>query len=220
MGSSPLARGGPTRRRTGARAAGLIPARAGRTGKLLEGSDTAPGSSPLARGGHRLATLGGELGGLIPARAGRTPSRDHFRPARWAHPRSRGADHLSLPANRREEGSSPLARGGHGGTHAAAGRAGLIPARAGRTLTAARRTSSGRAHPRSRGADAAALKAAVDRAGSSPLARGGRRLHARSRIPRGLIPARAGRTTLTLARTSPLRAHPRSRGADVSPSFE
>ena len=111
-GSSPLARGGLRTHRRGFCYSGLIPARAGRTVRvrLLDGGDGAhprsrgadrvapchwwwgSGSSPLARGGRGLTCIGTQTVRLIPARAGRTPSRSCTIAARWAHPRSRGAD--------------------------------------------------------------------------------------------------------------------------------
>ena len=110
-GSSPLARGLRWRRcRLGGRG-GIIPARAGFTGRcrsgcgcgswdhprsrgVYAGHDAArcgrPGSSPLARGLHSRGDLGHAADRIIPARAGFTTGR------------SRGASQL---------GSSPLARG-------------------------------------------------------------------------------------------------------------
>ena len=49
-------------------------------------------------------------------------------------------------------------------------------------------------------------------AGSSPLTRGKRAGHARPATRSGLIPAHAGKTSPTRARTVTWRAHPRSRG--------
>ena len=70
------------------------------------------------------------------------------------------------------------------------------------------------AHPRSRGADFHASIRARYASGSSPLARGG--LHRPRRLfrGRGLIPARAGRTSSSATLTCSTGAHPRSRGAD------
>ena len=48
--------------------------------------------------------------------------------------------------------------------------------------------------------------------GSSPLARGTQRRLGALSIVRGLIPARAGNTALTVRLSPALRAHPRSRG--------
>ena len=130
-GSSPLARG---TRQSGAgklTRRGLIPARAGNTGRVAVTGGVRrahprsrgehrlsahlyfdlPGSSPLARG----TLTGGAPAicrvGLIPARAGNTCFRLSVRLASRAHPRSRG-EHLKIwsgpPVVR---GSSPLARG-------------------------------------------------------------------------------------------------------------
>ena len=152
-GSSPLARGPLSATRTVSDKTGLIPARAGTTGELLEswGSLRAHprsrgdhcrrgvtfrsplGSSPLARGPPDTRAAGGEFVGLIPARAGTTCRPTPTRRSEGAHPRSRG-DHL--PRGRRRPrvwGSSPLARGPHGGVSLVVPRPGLIPARAGTT---------------------------------------------------------------------------------------
>ena len=152
-GSSPLARGPLSATRTVSDKTGLIPARAGTTGELLEswGSLRAHprsrgdhcrrgvtfrsplGSSPLARGPPDTRAAGGEFVGLIPARAGTTLVRAGRRGFRRAHPRSRG-DHspcgcrLAVP-----EGSSPLARGPPEESLNFHGVWGLIPARAGTT---------------------------------------------------------------------------------------
>ena len=113
------------------------------------------------------------------------------------------------------KGSSPLARGGLPTLRLIAVDSGLIPARAGRTSSSTRTSSSHRAHPRSRGADGCLAPPDVHCRGSSPLARGGRE---RDRTPcrcRGLIPARAGRTPGRTGHAHSSRAHPRSRGADL-----
>ncbi len=153
--------------------------------------------------------------GLIPARAGRTPVPPSWAIRSGAHPRSRGEDGSRPLGYGRGPGSSPLARGGPSRTARRYYRAGLIPARAGRTST--RRTSPTltRAHPRSRGEDVGPDPYAWGPSGSSPLARGG--LGADGAVVRlpGLIPARAGRTTKASSSDSATGAHPRSRGEDA-----
>ncbi len=176
MGSSPLARGGPTLRPNTCPRPGLIPARAGRTKPSISGAVHPGGSSPLARGGllGPEPALGKER--LIPARAGRTATATQPTSSPWAHPRSRGADRKSVRAPRPGRGSSPLARGGHRASATCSPSSGLIPARAGRTSrTCVRRRSRG-AHPRSRGADGERQSNGRPTTGSSPLARGGRLL--------------------------------------------
>ena len=236
QGSSPLARGGRPARPRCVTPRGLIPARAGRTGAhsahsrpgrahpRSRGADAASparnsrdtGSSPLARGGLWGEASRRRSPRLIPARAGRTVKRHCGVLSVGAHPRSRGADSRRRQEQCQFRGSSPLARGGHVGLQFRGGRDGLIPARAGRTgyRSAAPRTA--RAHPRSRGADPDRRVNRVLAGGSSPLARGGPRLRVSKRICRGLIPARAGRTAVTVTGSAGGPAHPRSRGADIS----
>jgi|GEM_PF-49196 len=234
-GSSPLARGGPELVLSRHRLSGLIPARAGRTvwssstlaatraHPRSRGADWAGrsvrwrgmGSSPLARGG--LRAVGGDLRavGLIPARAGRTGWPVLVYVQAWAHPRSRGADSQPYARGNGEQGSSPLARGGHRGHPRRLRRHGLIPARAGRTGEQFYNPTTIRAHPRSRGADGDGRPELHDKGGSSPLARGGLVRLGADGERQGLIPARAGRTGSATRASQGTRAHPRSRGADT-----
>ena len=109
-------------------------------------------------------------------------------------------------------GSSPLARGKHLAAPDPSRVCRLIPARAGKTAVTAGRTSVPAAHPRSRGENTELRTPRASSSGSSPLARGKHRdrpaRHDRAR----LIPARAGKTAWTCARSVSFRAHPRSRG--------
>ena len=109
-------------------------------------------------------------------------------------------------------GSSPLARGTPRGFVERSGLVGLIPARAGNTISGSANPSGKGAHPRSRGEHFSFLFCAENRAGSSPLARGtlssARALAGGS----GLIPARAGNTGWVREDGQLYGAHPRSRG--------
>ena len=89
---------------------------------------------------------------------------------------------------------------------------GLIPAHAGKTVSATRLASDQRAHPRSRGENR--VSASVDRAppGSSPLTRGKHRRMGDPHQPMGLIPAHAGKTGSASGWGPWVSAHPRSRG--------
>ena len=152
-GSSPLARGTHWVAAEVAGPAGLIPARAGNTGRLQKAvasrwahprsrgehkvTPYAPcfcsGSSPLARGPPIFEIKGMAERGLIPARAGNTVYLASYVLAYWAHPRSRG-DHAPVDAvGDGERGSSPLARGPHYNPIYRIQGKGLIPARAGTT---------------------------------------------------------------------------------------
>ena len=115
-------------------------------------------------------------------------------------------------------GSSPLTRGKQrrmarpGDTH------GLIPAHAGKTLASSGPTRAPRAHPRSRGENAVRLPWVRASGGSSPLTRGKPASIERTRTPKGLIPAHAGKTIGVSFIELQGAAHPRSRGENYSRS--
>ena len=152
-GSSPLARGLHEGAVDGAQEAGIIPARAGFTGRLSTGrspvrdhprsrgvyggvvgrAERCAGSSPLARGLHQTGHLIAPVRGIIPARTGFTSL---WRPCRlpWLdHPRSRGVYRTVRRRQFALAGSSPLARGLPGEVAHGAFGARIIPARAGFT---------------------------------------------------------------------------------------
>ena len=170
------------------------------------------GSSPLARGTPKLVHAAELRTRLIPARAGNTGERRPFTSWLTAHPRSRGEHEKSQSFHYFVSGSSPLARGTHLKDAEAATGARLIPARAGNTSWRARGLQRIPAHPRSRGEHSGISSSSISRAGSSPLARGTRRLRGTARLYRRLIPARAGNTDILSTSQLRNKAHPRSRG--------
>ena len=174
------------------------------------------GSSPLARGtpGGRVPQL--HTRGLIPARAGNTGGYASSILMRWAHPRSRGEHQAKYLANPLVAGSSPLARGTQAADYRPVLSLGLIPARAGNTLSFRAWGLVVGAHPRSRGEHSAVSVTARWQTGSSPLARGTRYRRVTYPAASGLIPARAGNTARALPRAGHPRAHPRSRGEHVT----
>ena len=131
-----------------------------------------PGSSPLARGPHWGADGQRFDDGLIPARAGTTTTFSMRCAQSGAHPRSRGDHVVMMAKNTVNTGSSPLARGPRLLILVFALIGGLIPARAGTTITLRRQIKTVRAHPRSRGDHRALRKKFGPAVGSSPLARG------------------------------------------------
>ena len=169
------------------------------------------GSSPLARGLRVVLELVVDGIGIIPARAGFTQYITSFLGLYSDHPRSRGVYPASPQGRAERAGSSPLARGLHGIDRSQSPTLRIIPARAGFTVTLAPQGPWAPDHPRSRGVYVSAFPPATAFRGSSPLARGLRR------VPPGLldesriIPARAGFTTTTTTRVT-RRDHPRSRG--------
>ena len=133
-------------------------------------------------------------------------------PLRRDHPRSRGVYGYRQPVTVITSGSSPLARGLHGGDAQAVPGAGIIPARAGFTWTCASASSTATDHPRSRGVYRFRRNDKCPATGSSPLARG--LLHSPQLAGRfvRIIPARAGFTVRTSTTRGIPGDHPRSRG--------
>ena len=211
-GSSPLTRGKRARCRSVGGASGLIPAHAGKTSTRrgspspswahprsrgendLQGAQSCgyTGSSPLTRGKPFGGLLGHGQGGLIPAHAGKThPPRDYPRRAQ-AHPRSRGENVADVRVARSAEW--------------------LIPAHAGKTWCLFGGVLARWAHPRSRGENRMGLATQPGEWGSSPLTRGKLRSGMTAMLPRGLIPAHAGKTGGQVPALAGFGAHPRSRG--------
>ena len=113
-------------------------------------------------------------------------------------------------------GSSPLARGLHGVGRELDLLARIIPARAGFTKTYRTSRTEGGDHPRSRGVYSVRSTMQGPRRGSSPLARGLRRVLRYDEALRGIIPARAGFTRQSPGHHARSRDHPRSRGVYAS----
>ena len=170
------------------------------------------GSSPLTRGKPRgrPGWLGPE--GLIPAHAGKTWRCGRTPAGARAHPRSRGENLAAQLETVGDAGSSPLTRGKAQHTHPGQQARRLIPAHAGKTNVVISPCLARRAHPRSRGENAVEMEPAVVRTGSSPLTRGKHYGADGRRARRGLIPAHAGKTSVTGQGQGRDRAHPRSRG--------
>ena len=193
-GSSPLARGTQWTRLTGSDRDRFIPARAGNTRRPTTCTHTSA-VHPRSRGEHaRHPRRRRRAGRFIPARAGNTCTWSPTPPSSPVHPRSRG-EHGGTRAQRRTAlGSSPLARGTPFGREQEWFVDRFIPARAGNTRRAVRRTRRTPVHPRSRGEHSQDEFVRNGLAGSSPLARGTPGRLAENGQAGRFIPARAGNT--------------------------
>ena len=149
----------------------LIPARAGKTSAhsrmsrpsrahprsggenmtKLTGFAAAPGSSPRGRGKPDVAVFLLEAVRLIPARAGKTESRGDLDACLGAHPRAGGENHIRRCSRSPAAGSSPRGRGKRTGNGIRQLVPGLIPARAGKTVTVDIPRWREEAHPRAGG---------------------------------------------------------------------
>ena len=150
--------------------------------------------------------------GLIPAHAGKTSRRLSSRSPATAHPRSRGENGYFSLISSASAGSSPLTRGKHRRPEGHVCGRRLIPAHAGKTPSSPMTPGAMPAHPRSRGENFSHVIRMSPSAGSSPLTRGKLAVDRRNSHRGGLIPAHAGKTTLTRQRPWRSWAHPRSRG--------
>ena len=170
------------------------------------------GSSPLARGLLEPLLSVRAKNGIIPARAGFTSVR--AAPAAYGqdHPRSRGVYRRSSRRFPGPPGSSPLARGLRCNVRRRARDGGIIPARAGFTRALAHPPGQSPDHPRSRGVYSSSTMNDSPTPGSSPLARGLRQSRYNNMRAVGIIPARAGFTSVPLQQHEGGRDHPRSRG--------
>ena len=235
-GSSPLTRGKHFRACEQRPCARLIPAHAGKTARWRSRNgvwtahprsrgenSTADsvaympcGSSPLTRGKQTPAHHNGPRSGLIPAHAGKTERTSLSSRPPSAHPRSRGENVNRATSHDRPSGSSPLTRGKRIFRQPRDGREWLIPAHAGKTHMRVAVALSAQAHPRSRGENIFGLPFGLSGGGSSPLTRGKRELEHGLGLCVGLIPAHAGKTACGLSSRISKRAHPRSRGENIS----
>ena len=154
------------------------------------------GSSPLTRGKLFISRFRLVVCGLIPAHAGKTGFARFPLAVGGAHPRSRGENQTTAIIVAICGGSSPLTRG--------------------KPQKPTQPRTQTRAHPRSRGENRSAPRRPPTRLGSSPLTRGKLWVLWAAARPKGLIPAHAGKTHQPRARNSRPRAHPRSRGENIS----
>ena len=170
------------------------------------------GSSPLTRG--KLAAISQLLvgGGLIPAHAGKTDKCLNGIQSGSAHPRSRGENRSAYVTEATGLGSSPLTRGKPSWSTPSGDLFRLIPAHAGKTQRRSGVPALLKAHPRSRGENAASSSPRGRPRGSSPLTRGKRQRFRAWPARTGLIPAHAGKTRPANEPAHPYPAHPRSRG--------
>ena len=151
---------------------------------------------------------------IIPARAGPTRVRISYDFGVPDHPRSCGANRLSICGISPSPGSSPLVRGQRfvATRHLILQR--IIPARAGPTTGHAAYDGQTADHPRSCGANAQDTRGEVSGLGSSPLVRGQPVQPESVMVGERIIPARAGPTPGHGAVPYRGADHPRSCGAN------
>ena len=170
------------------------------------------GSSPRARGLPRQNVRAAGVLRIIPACAGLTGGGRPSRGRCADHPRMRGVYASRYDSDGKRRGSSPHARGllGEAAGHPLGD--GIIPACAGFTWTRPPSTPSTPDHPRMRGVYTIRAAQRHYDTGSSPHARGLRRILINSYVKRRIIPARAGFTVMMTSGGGMSPDHPRTRG--------
>ena len=121
-----------------------------------------------------------------------------------------------MDTERVARGSSPLTRGKLSISGARRRSRGLIPAHAGKTPLPCPTCGNSGAHPRSRGENYASAGLICAAMGSSPLTRGKLKALLADKTAEGLIPAHAGKTEASGRARVRRKAHPRSRGENMS----
>ena len=156
---------------------------------------------------------------LIPARAGKTVEHGGDLGDAQAHPRAGGENVNRLVGRRAVDGSSPRGRGKPSQRSRALVSRRLIPARAGKTVAALAGVGLTAAHPRAGGENGQRRRQAGNAGGSSPRGRGKRGSAETYKQVGRLIPARAGKTASSCARSRSRAAHPRAGGENCLKHF-
>ena len=153
------------------------------------------GSSPRVRGKGPARRSRPQSPRIIPAGAGKRV--DFFvRHCLFSdHPRGCGEKSSGLPMRSRWTGSSPRVRGKGAFVALRRGRAGIIPAGAGKSGQRPGALLEKRDHPRGCGEKPSRRKAAPPSTGSSPRVRGKAHLLSDGHEPPGIIPAGAGKSS-------------------------
>ena len=231
-GSSPRVRGLHETSSPQVSAHGIIPARAGFTGRrpwrrswpadhpracgvyatTPHCSPRRSGSSPRVRGLRHQPAARHRHRGIIPARAGFTSPTTSSQVRRRDHPRACGVYARGRMAVAAGLGSSPRVRGLQVIASLTADKLGIIPARAGFTCTVPSPTGTSRDHPRACGVYAAAAASSSEADGSSPRVRGLLSQVGDRHLIIRIIPARAGFTGHDSPRWRSGPDHPRTRG--------
>ena len=167
------------------------------------------GSSPRVRGTPPFRLSCPTLTGIIPACAGNTRVRRWPTTRRRDHPRVCGEHEALLTPQFADQGSSPRVRGTPGSPAPRCPGAGIIPACAGNTPTPVRNPVRTGDHPRVCGEHEAAQYRVRIIEGSSPRVRGTRDAVVGAEVDRGIIPACAGNTSVSLRRRAQSWDHPR-----------
>ena len=175
-------------------------------------ASSAMGSSPRVRGAVQTREVRQAQAGIIPARAGSRPKVSERRPSSWDHPRACGEQTRFWLGTTRTEGSSPRVRGAATRLGCSWPATGIIPARAGSSMSKIPKSESPRDHPRACGEQPKMHGRTSCLQGSSPRVRGAGGLLLLPHQAPGIIPARAGSRVSECLDIFRLWDHPRACG--------
>ena len=157
------------------------------------------GPSPRGRGNPLLHDRHGREPGSIPAWAGKPSAGWCPSPTCRVHPRVGGETAAGGSRGTLSRGPSPRGRGNRRRADLAEGRAGSIPAWAGKPRSSRGTAPRGTVHPRVGGETCVSTAVLLMAAGPSPRGRGNLVQRLQRRVARRSIPAWAGKPSLVLA---------------------
>ena len=191
---------------------GVHPRRRGEAHMQITPHPHVLGPSPQARGSRPTTPTSHRTTRSIPAGAGKPRSRRRPAAPRWVHPRRRGEATPDAMLDPDSSGPSPQARGSRVGDDLHHPRLRSIPAGAGKPGRPASLSRRSRVHPRRRGEARTRASGAPLPAGPSPQARGSLVIAIPPPSPAGSIPAGAGKPPGATTAAPAWRVHPRRRG--------
>ncbi|KPI05047.1 hypothetical protein OK006_6806 [Actinobacteria bacterium OK006] len=180
-------------------------------------ADAAAGTSPRVRGAAPRFPVVHRTGGNIPAGAGSSCHLLSPRAVPGEHPRGCGEQPAALPAEERQDGTSPRVRGAGRSHRVEVVLVGNIPAGAGSRQPGSSATSPRREHPRGCGEQHFIRVSARLCAGTSPRVRGAEEELRGVRPEAGNIPAGAGSRAAGRRLHGSGWEHPRGCGEQPAP---
>ena len=169
----------------------------------------ARGSPPRVRGTEDLRRQGGGHRGITPACAGNRWGSSAKSPHSWDHPRVCGEQFLAYPPKQRYKGSPPRVRGTAFPRLGGANCSGITPACAGNSGGLCVLCGRPGDHPRVCGEQVMVRKIAGVVGGSPPRVRGTVHAVCKQHLGRGITPACAGNSLISLPNQLATWDHPR-----------
>ena len=179
---------------------------------MIKSSQGKNGSSPWARGTHERTQEGHPVSRFIPVGTGNTDNSASASFRCSVHPRGHGEHNITLNGAVIPGGSSPWARGTREVNRKDNPITRFIPVGTGNTDIAINKGYMLTVHPRGHGEHTTSVDPCISIAGSSPWARGTRRLSMNQWCVCRFIPVGTGNTCFSSCCGAGLTVHPRGHG--------